>query len=482
MNNKVVVNFIWRFAERCGAQGVTFIVSVVLARLLDPKVYGTVALLAVFTTILQVFVDSGFGTALVQKKDVDNVDFSTVFYFNVTAGLLLYALLYLFAPVIAAFYKMPELVPMVRVAGLTLIISSVKNIQQAYVSRHMIFKKFFFSTLGGTIGAAVIGIFMAYKGFGVWALIVQNLFNQFLDTLILWITVRWRPQLTFSFERFKWLYSYGWKLLASSLINVIYLKIRQLIIGKLYTESQLAFYNEGDKLPSFVVTNINTSIDSVLLPAMAMNQDKAESIKSMTRRAICVSSYFVWPLMLGLASVATPLVSLVLTDKWLPCVPFLRIFTFIYAMQPIQTANLNAIKAIGRSDIFLKLEIIKKIMGFGAMMATIFISVEAMAYSFFITTTLSAVINAFPNKKLLGYSFLEQIKDILPCLCLSVFMFLVTFALSFLPLGDILLLLIQVTAGIVIYIVGSLLLKIDTFYFLWNTLKKIIKSWSAKQA
>ena len=265
-NKSVTSNRIWRFLERCGAQGVTFLVSIVLARLLDPSVYGTVALVTVFTAILQVFVDSGMGNALIQKKDADDLDFSSVFYFNLSACILLYVGMFFAAPLIASFYNMPDLTPVIRVSSLTLIISGVKNIQQAYVSSHLLFKKFFFATLGGTIGAAVIGIWMAWKGYGVWALVAQHLFNATLDTIILWVTVKWRPKRVFSLERLKGLFSYGWKLLVSALLDTGYNNLRSLIIGKLYTSADLAFFNRGKQFPNLVVTNINTSIDSVLLP------------------------------------------------------------------------------------------------------------------------------------------------------------------------------------------------------------------------
>ena len=358
-STNVITNFFWRFLERCGAQGVTFIVSIVLARLLDPTVYGTVALVTIFTTIMQVFVDSGMGNALIQKKDADDLDFSSVFYFNMAMCSVLYLIMFFAAPFIASFYRMPELTAIVRVLSFVVVISGVKNVQQAYVSRHLMFKRFFFSTLGGTIGAAVIGIAMAYLGFGVWALVAQMLFNAAVDTTILWITVKWRPKKMFSFQRLKSLFSYGWKLLASSLIDTVYNDLRQLIIGKKYSSGDLAYYNQGKKFPQLIVTNINTSIDSVLLPTMSKAQDDMAAVRSMTRRAIKTSTFLMMPAMIGLAVCAEPLVQLILTEKWLPCVLFLRIFCITYAFYPIHTANLNAIKAMGRSDLFLKLEIIK---------------------------------------------------------------------------------------------------------------------------
>lgn len=473
-NNKVFSNFIWRFLERCGAQGVTFIVSIVLARLLDPSVYGTVALITVFTSILQVFVDSGLGNALIQKKDADDLDFSTVFYFNLIVCSALYLLMFFTAPLIAAFYKMPDLVSVIRVMSIVLIISGMKNVQQAYVSRNMLFKRFFFSTIGGTIVAAIVGIAMAYLGFGVWALVAQMLVNNAVDTIILWITVKWRPKKCFSFERLKQLFSFGWKLLISALLDTVYNDLRQLIIGKLYTSNDLAYYNQGKKFPNLIVTNINTSIDSVLLPTMSKAQDDKNAVRSMTRRAIKTSTYIMMPVMMGLAVCAETLVSLILTDKWLPCVLFLRIFCVSYAFYPIHTANLNAIKAMGRSDLFLKLEVIKKIVGLAAVLITMWISVEAMAYSLLVTTVLSQIINSWPNKKLLNYSYLEQIKDMLPQICLSVFMGFIVYCVSLLNLGSILTLTIQIFTGIIIYVVFSKLFHIESFEYLLNTGKSIL--------
>lgn len=474
-STNVITNFFWRFLERCGAQGVTFIVSIVLARLLDPTVYGTVALVTIFTTIMQVFVDSGMGNALIQKKDADDLDFSSVFYFNMAMCSVLYLIMFFAAPFIASFYRMPELTAIVRVLSFVVVISGVKNVQQAYVSRHLMFKRFFFSTLGGTIGAAVIGIAMAYLGFGVWALVAQMLFNAAVDTTILWITVKWRPKKMFSFQRLKSLFSYGWKLLASSLIDTVYNDLRQLIIGKKYSSGDLAYYNQGKKFPQLIVTNINTSIDSVLLPTMSKAQDDMAAVRSMTRRAIKTSTFLMMPAMIGLAVCAEPLVQLILTEKWLPCVLFLRIFCITYAFYPIHTANLNAIKAMGRSDLFLKLEIIKKTVGIIAILITMWISVQAMAYSFLVTTILNQIINSWPNKKLLNYSYLEQVKDMMPQILLSLGMGAAIYAVSFLHLSASLTLLIQIPLGVLAYWSGSKIFHVESYTYIIEMVKNFKK-------
>lgn len=468
---KVFSNFIWRFAERCGAQLVTFIVSIVLARILTPSDYGTIALVTVFTTILQVFIDSGLSTALIQKKDADDLDFSSVFYFNFVICIILYLIMFVSAPFIADFYKDSSLVSIVRVISLTLVISGVKGVQQSYVSRHMLFKRFFFSTLGGTIFSAVLGIIMAYAGFGVWAIVFQQLSNNAIDTLILWITVKWRPIKKFSWSRLKNLLSFGWKMLASSLLDTVYNNLRNMIIGKLYTSADLAFYNQGDKFPKLIVTNINTSIDSVLLPTMSNEQDNHVRVKDMTRRAIKISTYIMAPLMIGLAFCAKPIVQIVLTDKWLPCVPYLQIFCISYLFWPIHTANLNAIKAMGRSDLFLKLEVIKKFIGMILLLITMNISVMAMAYSLLISGLISQVINSWPNRYLLKYSYIDQIKDILPNIVMALIMGVFVYFINYLDLSVLVSLMVQIILGGIIYLVLSIFTKNDSFIYLINILK-----------
>ena len=474
-SNSVVSNFIWRFLERCGAQGVTLIVSIVLARLLNPEIYGTVALVTVFTTIMQIFVDSGMGNALIQKKDADDLAFSSVFYFNMIMCSVLYLIMFFIAPFIASFYKIPELTAVVRVLSLILIISGVKNVQQAYVSRHLMFKRFFFATLGGTIGAAIIGILMAYFGFGVWALVAQMLFNTTIDTLILWITVKWRPKKMFSIQRLKSLFSYGWKLLVSALIDTVYNNVRQLIIGKVYTKSDLAYYNNGKKYPEYLVSNINTAIDSVLLPTMSNEQEHPERVKSMTRRAIKTATFIIMPLMVGFAVCSKQLVSLILTDKWLPAVPFMQIFCISFAFYPIHTANLNAIKAMGRSDLFLKLEIIKKSIGVVTIIIAVKFGVMAMAYSMLVTSFISQVVNSWPNKKLLNYSYLEQVKDMLPQIVLSLLMGIIVYFVSFLHLNSLITLLIQIPVGVIVYWLFSKLFHIESYEYIVGMLKNFRK-------
>lgn len=481
MKNKIVSNFVWRLLERFGAQSVSFIVSIILSRLLDPEIYGTVALVTVIIAILGVFVDSGFSTALIQKKEVDDLDYSSVFYFSLFICITLYVVLFFVSPIIANFYNNTELTNIIRVLGLTLIISGFKSIQNAYVTRNMIFKKYFFSTLGGTIVSAIVGVVLAYLGYGVWALVFQSLANNLIDAIILWFTVDWKPKLMFSISRLTELFSYGWKLLISSLLDTTYNQLTQLIIGKKYSSSDLAFYNKGNQLPDATTSAILISIDSVLFPTMSKKQENKDDVKNICRKSIKISSYVLWPMMIGLTACSDNLIRLLLTDKWAPAIPYLRIFCIIYAFYPIHTSNLNAIKALGRSDLFLKLEIMKKVVGLTIILISMQYGVYAMALSTIISSVISQIINSWPNKKLLNYSYIEQIKDILPSLLLSTFMGIIVYCVNLLNLDYLIALIIQIMLGIIIYIGLSYLLKFDSFLYCFNVLKNIINKKKTKK-
>ena len=359
--------------------------------------------------------------------------------------------------------------------GLTVVVAGVKNVQQAYVSKTMQFKRFFFATLGGTAVSAAVGIAMAYKGFGVWALVAQQLSNVTINTCVLWLTVGWRPKAMFSLERLRALLGYGWKLLASGLLDTVYNKLREIFIAVFYTDTDLAFYNRGNALPNLIVENINSSIDSVLLPVLSAEQDHAEQVREMTCRAIKVSSYIIMPLMMGLAVCAEPFVRFFLTEKWLPCVPYLRIFCFTYSFYPLHTANLNAIKAMGRSDLFLILEIVKKAVGITALLLTMRLGVYPMALSLLATSVLSQIINAWPNSRLLNYSYLRQLADLLPTILLAAAMGACVYPVSLLGLSDIVTLVIQVLLGVLVYVLGSKLLRIDSFEYLMSIVKKLVR-------
>lgn len=469
---KVATSFIWQLLERFGAEIVTFVVSIILARLLDPVVYGTIALVTVITTILNVFVDSGFCSALIQKKNPDSLDYSTVFYFNILIALVLYAGMFFAAEPIATFYKAPELVWVIRVLSLTLVFSAFKNCSKAYVSKHMQFKKYFFSTLGGTIAAAVVGITMAYKGFGVWALVAQYVTNAFIDAVILFIAVKWKPKFEFSFKRLGGLFSFGWKLLLSSLTEAVCDNLRQFIIGKKYSKEDLAYYNRGHSFPQIIGTNITASLLAVLFPTFSSIQDDKVKVKDTIRKSISISSFLVFPMMIGLAVVAEPMISLLLTDKWLFCVPYLRMFCIFYALKCIDSTTGSVLKGTGKSGVLSALQITKKVVDLGLLFAFMWFGVIYVAISMLAAAIIGYILNMIILKVYYGYSFKEQFIDIGHNLLIAFLMGVFVLALQRISSNGIIVLIVQVTSGIAIYFIWASLLRNPNFVYLMNVIKE----------
>lgn len=477
-NKSVVIkSLIFKFMERCGYQGIAFIVQIVLARLLDPTDYGVLTLLTIFINISQVFVQSGFNTALIQRKDVTKKDYSSVFYLSISIALLLYAVLFFLAPFIADYYDMPQLKQVLRVMALILIPGAFNSIQNAKIAKEMKFKQLMYCTLGAVIISGVVGITMAYMGFGVWALVGQQFSNQVSICIIMLLVVKWRPMAVFEISRIKVLFSFGWKLLCSALLDTIYSELRSLVIGKKYNAATIGYYNRGKQFPQLIINNVNGAIQSVMLPALSKEQDNKTKMKTMMRRSIVTSSFIIFPIVMGLAVIAEPMVSLILTDKWLPCVPYLRVYCFIFAFYPIHSANLQTLNAQGRSDKFLKLEIIKKTYGIVVLLITVFCfdSPLAIALGGAVTTFISCFVNASPNKKILNYSYFEQIKDILPSMIISVIMGLVVYCVLFFNLSSWLTIIIQISVGVVVYIGLAEIFKLECYCYLKNMIFGFLK-------
>ena len=480
--NKVITGLMWSFAERFGAQIVSFVVSIVLARLLLPKDYGTVTMVTVFINIANAFVTGGFGNSLIQKKGADDLDFSTVFFFNIFFSVAVYLVIFSISPLLESFYNQDGLAMVTRVLGLRLLLTGVNSIQRAYVARNMQFKKFFFATLGGTLLSAVVGIVLAYKGLGVWALIAQYLTNTTTDTVVLWLTVKWRPKFMFSFKRLKSLLSYGWKLLCSSLLSTVYAELNELVIGKYYSSADLAFYSKGKKFPALFVTNINSAVETVLFPSMSKIQDEHELLKAKTKASISYSTFLVLPIVFGLAAVSDNLIPVLLTDKWQESSVYLMIACLSYAFVPVGMANLQAIKAIGKSTTYLVLDIIKKIMGISLLVVSLKYGVYAIAIAEMVSNVFGFLLNIYPNKKYLNYGFVEQLKDILPSLILSLIMFTVVYSENYLPVANkLLLLIIQLVTGVTVYFLSALLSKNPQFIFIINLAKAKLRKVTVKE-
>lgn len=470
--SRVISSLIWKFLERGGTQGVQFVVQIVLARLLAPGDYGILAVLTAFIALANVFIQSGFNTALIQKKDADEADFSSVFWLSLFVAAALYAVLFFSAPAISAFYKNGTLTSVLRVLALTLFFGALNSVQSAMVSKTMQFKRFFFSSMGGVVGSGALGIALACKGFGVWALAVQQLANSALISVILWLTVKWRPRLVFRLEKVRGLFSFGWKLLCSGLLDTGYRQLYSLVIGRVFTSAELGLFSRGEQFPSVIATNLDGSIQSVMLPTLSSHNNSRDEVKKLTRRSISTSSCVLMPCMLGLAAVAKNVVLVLLTDKWLMCVPFLQLACLSYVLYPIHTANLTAINAMGRSDVFLRLEVIKKAVGVIILFVTIPFGLMSMAVGRVVSGIFSTFINAHPNKRILGYSYLEQWRDILPSTLVSVLMAACVCCAGLLPLPPELCLLVQIAVGIFVYSAVSKIFHIEAFSYLLETLKE----------
>ncbi|MBP3645541.1 MAG: lipopolysaccharide biosynthesis protein [Clostridia bacterium] len=472
---KAASSFVFKFVESMGMQLVSFAVSLVLGNLLTPADYGVLGMLTVFIAVSQVFVQSGLNTALIQKKDVDECELSSVFYVSLGVAAALYALLYALSPVIAGYYHMPELKNALRVLALVLFPGAFISVQSAVVAREMAFRKQMLVSLAATVLSGTTGIGMALAGFGHWALVGQQLTNQFGLAILLLIVIKWRPVRSFSLSKVGTLVRFSWKLLVSSLLDTGYMNLRSAVIGKKYTQDTLGLYTRGKQFPELVMNAVNGSIQSVMLPVLSEAQDDLGRMKQMMRRSVMLSSFLVLPMMAGLAAVAEPLITLLLPDAWLPCVPFLQILAIDFAFYPIHTANLQAINAMGRSDVFLKLEIIKKSYGIAVLAVTVFCfdSVYAIAWGAVVSTFISAFVNASPNRKLLGYGYLEQMKDVLPSMALAGVMFLVVNAMNALSWPAAILLVVEIIVGAAVYAGLALLLKLESAGFLLDALRSL---------
>lgn len=463
LRKKTASGFVFKFAERAGAQGIRFIIQLLLARLLLPEEFGIIALVSVFIEICDVFVTYGFGNSLIANKDSDSADFSTCFYFGLLLSLVVYIIVFSASPFIASFYNNSELTPVVRVMALRIPVAAFNTVQQAYVAKNMWFKKFFYATLIGTVVSGVVAIIMAYMGFGIWALVEQYLGNVMMDTVCLWVIVGWRPTLEFSFTKLKAIYSYGWKILVVGLIDMVYSKLRSLVIGKKYSSEDLAFYTRGYLFPSFGMRLIEPTVNSVLFPALSQCRDDQLEMKNITKHVVLVSTYLLYPFMIGLAVIAKPLVVLLLTEKWLPCVVYLQIGCIANLFRPQQFINNSIIKASGRSDLLLKLDIVKKIIGVILLLISMQFGVLWIAWSLVAIYFISMIINIAPNRKILNYGYREQFSDVFKNMFPALIMGAGTYLISYLKIDYFLMIVVQIIIGVLIYLGLSIVLKNKSF-------------------
>ena len=418
--------------EKISCQAVGFVVGMILARLLTPSDYGTVALTTIFFAVAGVLVDGGFGNALIQKKDADDLDFNSVFYLNFALSTLAYVALFFAAPWIADFYRTPVLKDIVRVSALGFFFTAINAIQGAELTKKMLFHLSFRISLITTFTSAICGITLAYMGYDVWALVWTSLITGFVGVIARWFIIAWRPRLMFSVARLKPLFSYGWKMSASALLDQVFVNLNGLLIGKFYTKADLAFVNKGQSLPSLAMNEVDGTLGRVSFPALVLLQDDKIKLRDAMRRMMMCSTFLVFPLMVGVASCAKSALRLLYGEQWVPATPYMMLACFTFALWPFHTINLKGIMAVGRSDVFLKLEIVKKGLKLAFILAFFRFGVlPFMCACAFALGPLSVIINSWPNRKLLDYSIRMQIMDVLPTVLISAVEAVVVFGIDF---------------------------------------------------
>lgn len=452
LKNKVSKGFLWSCIERFSIQGVQFIVGIVIARILSPHDYGMVGMVVVFLAISQVFIDSGFSTALIQKKDRNETDYSTVFYFNIVLGILFYLLLFVTAPLIARFYNQPELVNITRVLGINVFLISLAVVQRAKLTVVVDFKTQAKAGLIAIIISGGLGIVLAYNGWGVWALVIQTLLNNLLNTTFLWLYSRWVPLFVFSARSFRHLFAFGSKLLGAGILDSVYKNIYPLIIGKLFDSAELGYYTRADQFSQMPSSNLTGIIQRVTFPVLCDLQEDEVRLKEVYRKFIQISALFIFPLMSSLAVLSFPVIRLILTEKWLPSAPLLQLLCLAGMLYPIHALNLNLLNVKGRSDLFLRLEIIKKAMITIAILLTYRLGIEMIILGQVITSYLILFINTYYTKKLIDYGIIKQIKDLSGIYILAITMAIITWGTSLLFEKDILKLIVGFLIGCSFYI------------------------------
>ena len=452
LKQKVVKGFAWALLERFSMQFASFFISMILARLLTPDDYGTIALLTIFISLSGVFADSGFGSALIQKKEATEADFTSVFYLSLCTSSLVYGVLFFIAPWVASYYETPMLVDLLRFLGLSIPLNAINSIQNAELSRKMLFHLSFRISLIGLVATSSTGVTLACLGYGPWALAWSSISGAIVGVVTRWYFIAWRPKLMFSWQAIKKLFTYGWKLLVSALLDTGYNNLSGLLIGTFYSRADLAFVTKGRMIPQLAMDSINGTLGRVAFPALAQMQDQREKVRDTMRRMIATSTFFVFPLMTGCAVCAPSLIPLLFGNQWLPAIPYVQLACFTFALWPFHTINLQAINALGRSDVFLVLEMIKKGLGLIAILSTVRFGVWWMiAVGAFVLGPIGVLINSWPNRKLLNYTIGMQLRDVLPALALCGMMAVVILPIAWLPLPGWGKLLLQVPFGALTY-------------------------------
>lgn len=472
LKSKTVKGVVWSSIERFSTQGVQFLIMIIMARLLTPKDYGLIGMLAIFLAVAQSLIDSGFSQALIRKQDRTDVDNSTVFYFNIVVSSALYLILFIAAPFVADFYNQPELTSVMRVVCLGVILNSLAVVQRALLTVRIDFKTQAKASLSAAVISGCIGIVLAYCGFGVWSLVVQQLLNLSVNTLLLWIFSKWRPIAVFSWKSFHELFAFGSKLLASGLLDTMYRNIYPIVIGKLFSASSLGHYTRAQQFSEFPSSNVTGIIQRVTYPILCGIQDETERLEAVYRKFLKLSAFIIFPLMIGLSAVARPFIDIALGTQWGFCGQLLQIICFAMMWYPIHAINLNLLQVKGRSDLFLLLEIIKKILGITVLCITAPFGLVVMCYGQIFNSIVALVINTYYTGKLINVGFIRQMKDLLPTILLSLTMFGAILLVNGFIEANIYRLVIGILVGIIVYASGSYIFKFKELQTLFSLIRR----------
>lgn len=472
LKEKAASGFIWSAIERFSVQGVNLLLGIFMARILSPSDFGIIGMLTIFFALSQSIIDSGFGNALIQKKDRNQTDYSTVFYFNIFVGFVLYFILFFLAPLIADFYVLPILSPITKVLAINLFINSLVIVQQVKLSVELNFRIQAKVNTFSALISGLVGIWLAVTGFGVWSLVYQSLLFNLFNLILLWILAKWKPSLCFSVDSFKSLFRYGSRLLVTGLYGPIYDNLNVLLIGKFYSSADLGFYSRASTLAQFPSSNITGIINRVSFPLLTELQDDDNRLLLAYRKLIRISSFIVFPLMLGLGAIAVPLIEILLTSKWLPSAPYLQLLCFSLIWYPICAFNINLLLVKGLSQTHLKLDILKKVVGIIVLFVTAVISIEAICVGFILSTLFSWYITANCAGRLIGLSFYQQLKDIMPSLLISAIVSCIVLFINNLNCNSYIILALDLTASIISYILLSYMFNRNDFYTVFNLLRR----------
>jgi teichuronic acid exporter len=478
LKEKTVNGLLWSFIDSFANQGVQFIIGIVLARLLSPREFGLIGMLTIFIAISQSFIDSGFANALIRKKDCTQADFSTVFFFNLLIGLFFYIVLFFSAPGISIFFKEPQLKGLLQVLGLGLIINSFTVIQQTILVKRIDFKLQTRISIISAIASGIIGIGMAYLGYGVWSLVFRTLTGFFFTSFLLWLWNNWKPTFVFSTQSFHELFRFGSKLLASGLIETAYKNINYFIIGKYFSAQELGMYTRADQFKSIPSQNITTTIGRVTYPVLASIQNDMPRLKSSYQKLIRSTMFISFFIMLGMAAVAKPMILTLIGQKWLPAVAYLQLLCFVGMTYPLHALNLNMLNVQGRSDLFLKLEIIKKILAVPIIILAIFCGIKIMICGMIVNSIIAYYLNGYWSGKMIGYSVKKQLSDIAPSFLLALIVNGIVFSFNYIIFfSPVILLCVQISVGAVLTIIICEFLKFkDYLYIKTVILEKIMKN------